>query len=262
MRISLSVDLSGAIEKLNELERKQVPFATTLALTKTAKLTQVAEEREIATIFDRPKPFTLRSVFIRPATRKRPWAEVALKGSKDSAGVSRDSSGSPVRTLFHHTEGGARALKPFENLLQARGLMPQGWYAVAGNSIPRDQYGNVPSGIINRVLSQLQAHSAYQLERNETAKSRARQFKSKTKRLQRYFVVRPGNPRLIPGIWERTSFGFGSSIRPLFIYVQRAPRYSKRWRFDEIVKRTVELNFESQFKTALQHAIATAKSGK
>jgi hypothetical protein len=140
--------------------------------------------------------------------------------------------------------------------------MPRGWYAVPGRDINLDQYGNVPSGLINRVLSQLQAHSVYQIDRNESAASKARQYRSRTKRLQRYFVVLPGdlkNSRLVPGIWERTSLGFGSAIRPLFIYVRGPLKYRKRLHFNEIVAKTVDAQIGFQFKRGVLEAQRTAK---
>ena len=253
------------------LAKKQIPAATMYALTKTAKDAQAAVEKELPKVFDRPTPYTLRAIRTSPATKRKLVAEVLIKDGKTSAGVSRDKSGKPVKSLFHHVEGVARARKPFENLLQARGLMPQGWYAIPGKAIPRDQYGNVPSGIINRVLSQLQAHSVYHMDRNESAKSKARQMSAKRKVFQRYFVIMPGTllgARLHPGIWERTYVGAKlvgptqrghGSIRPLFIYVRQAT-YTKRLPFDAIVERTVAKRFRANFDEGAQWARDTARA--
>lgn len=261
MKLDVRLDLKAVEQAMDNLAKEQIPFATAYALTQVAKASQKAVEEAMPRHLDRPTPFTLRATFTRPATKKRLFAEVQIKDGKATAAGSRDSSGKPIKQLGHQVEGGTRPRKPFENLLQARGLMPQGWYAVPGKDIPLNQYGNVPSGIINRVLSQLQAHSVYQMDRNESAKSKARQFKSKTKRLQRYFVVMPGShPRLIPGIWERTSFGFGASIRPLFIYVQRPPTYQKRLPFSQIVARTVSAQLASKFHEGFELARSTARA--
>jgi hypothetical protein len=263
VKISVETDVKAAQAALVNLAKKQIPFATAYALTQTAKDAQAAVEKELPKVFDRPTPYTLRAIRTSPATKRKLVAEVLIKDGKTSAGVSRDSSGKPVKSLFAQVQGGSRAKKPFENLLQARGLMPQGWYAVPGKSIPLNQYGNVPGSIITRVLSQLQAHSVFNMDRNESAASKGRQYRSKSKRLQRYFVVMPGTSlgaRLAPGIWERTSFGFGSSIRPLFIYVQQAPRYTKRLPFDAIVERTVAARIEANFYKGAQLAAQTARA--
>jgi hypothetical protein len=260
MKLDVSVDLKGFEAAMDNLAKEQIPFATAYALTQTAKLAQKAVEDAMPRYLDRPTPFTRRAVFTRPATKRRLLAEVQIKDGKATAAGGRDSSGKPIKQLGHQVEGGVRPYKQFELLLQSRGLMPRGWYAIPGKDIPLNQYGNVPSGIINRVLSQLQAHSVMYIDRNESAASKARQAKSKTKRLQRYFVVMPGgHTRLIPGIWERTSFGFGQSIRPLFIYVQKAPQYSKRLPFHDIVRRTVERELPGMFRKGAEIARATAK---
>jgi hypothetical protein len=260
MRLDVSVDLKGFEAAMGALVKEQIPFATAYALTQTSKLAQKAVEEAMPRYLDRPTPFTRRAVFTRPATKRRLLAEVQIKDGKATAAGSRDSSGKPIKQLGHQVEGGTRPLKPFERLLQTRGLMPRGWYAVPGKDVPLNQYGNVPSGIINRVLSQLQAHSVMYLDRNESAASKGRQSRSKTKRLQRYFVIMPGaQPRLIPGIWERTSFGFGAAIRPLFIYVQSPPTYAKRLPFNDIVRRTVEKELQGMFRKGAELAARTAR---
>jgi hypothetical protein len=260
VQLSVTVDLKGFNRAMDSLAKDQIPFATAYALTQTAKLAQREVENAMPRYLDRPTPFTRRAVWTRSATKRRLLAEVAIKDGKATAAGARDAQGKPIKQLGHQVEGGTRPYKQFELLLQSRGMMPRGWYSVAGKDIPKDQYGNIPSGIINRVLSQLQAHSVYNMDRNESAASKARQFKSRTKRLARYFVVMPGgHPTLIPGIWERTSFGFGASIRPLFIYVQAAPKYRKRLPFNQIVQRTVEKELAGMFWKGMQVAQATAK---
>lgn len=245
---------------LDNLAAKHIPYATANALNEVGKIAQAKVEEAMPRVFDRPTPFVRKSIWTQRATPKRQWVEVRVKDARPTAGISR-SKGIPVNAIAHHVEGGIRTRKPFENLLQARGLMPRGWYTVAGKDVPLDQYGNVPASVINRVLSQLQAHSAYSLEKNESATSKAKQYKAKRKRLQRYFVAMPGTPlgaRIGPGIWERTTFGFGSAIRPLFIYV-RSVSYSKELPFAHIIKQVVEQNFAREFGKAIAYEIAHAK---
>lgn len=262
MRLSVKTDITEAVKMLDGLGKEQVPFATAYALTQTSKAAQREVEREVPRVFDRPTPYSLRGFYTKPATKRRLSSEVGIKDGTPAAGISRSAGGKPVKALGHHTTGEPRPRKPFENLLQARNLMPRGWYAIPGRDVTLDQYGNVPPGLLNRVLSQLQAHSIVNNDRNESASSKGRQYRSRTKRLQRYFVVMPGDPRnarLVPGIWERTSFGFGSSIRPLFIYVKSTPRYRRRLDFNGIVERTVSAQIRFQFRRGMQIAKATAR---
>lgn len=256
MRIGVTVDVSGAIERLTDLERRQVPFAIVKALTNTAQAAQREVEREIPSVFDRPTPFTLRSVYVRPATKSRLYAEVKLK---DTA-----AKGNPaVRWMAPQVHGGARPLKAFEKLLQRAGVMPGGWYAVPTRNAPTDQYGNVRGSMIMQILSQL--HASRDPTANESATVRAKRNDGRSrakKRLSRYFSVQPGRERtrhLAPGIWERVQFGFGQSVRPVVLFVSRAPRYKVRLKFDRIVVRTVDAQIGFQFRRSLQFALATAK---
>ena len=60
MAISIDVraDIKGAVKYLNRVQRKQVPFATALALTRTAQDVAKAETAQISKKLDRPTPFT------------------------------------------------------------------------------------------------------------------------------------------------------------------------------------------------------------
>jgi hypothetical protein len=256
MLLNVETNLKEAQQALDKLVAEQIPFATAYALTQTAKAAQREVEKEIARVFDRPTPFTLQAVRTKPATKTRQSAEVLLK---DFA-----AKGNPaVRWLRAEVYGGARKQKAFERLLSWSGAMPAGWYAVPTKYAPIDAYGNVSGAQINRILSQLQ--SRRDLSQNESAaqKTKRNSMGNRSKqRLARYFAVLPGRTRtghLTPGIYERIGFGFGSAVRPIFIYTQKAPRYSPRLRFDRIVSATVDAQLAFQFKRGVQIAQATAK---
>jgi hypothetical protein len=256
MQLKIEVDTSGAEKKLNQLVRSQIPFATAYALTQSAKAAQGEIEKEIGRVFDRPTPFTRQAVRIRPATKTRLVSEVKLK---DEA-----VKGNPaVRWLVAQVRGGARTSKGFELLLQRAGVMPRGWFAVPTKYAPLDQYGNVPASQINKILSQLQASRDPGTRESQALKVRRNSIGNRSKkRLARYFAVLPGsarNARLSPGIWERVQFGFGSSVRPIFIYSSRAPKYGRRLNFDHIVRDTAKIQFSLQFKRGMALAFSTAK---
>ena len=251
MKIDVSVDLKAFNAAMDGLAKDQIPFATAYALTQTAKAAQGEVEREIARVFDRPTPFTRQAIRIRPATKKRLQSEVLIKdyAAKGNAAV---------KWLLAQVYGGPRNLKAFERLLSWSGAMPAGWYAVPTSYAPLDQYGNVSGGTINKILSQLRA--SRDLSTNESATKRA--ARNAKQRAGRYFAVLPGRERtrhLKPGIYERASFAFGSSVRPIFIYTQNAPRYRPRLKFDKIVRDTVQAQIGLQFKRGFALAARTAK---
>lgn len=262
MKLSIKVDTSKAEKMLDGLARDQIPFATAYALTQTAKAAQSEVEKAIPRVFDRPTKFTEHAVYTRPATKARLWAEVKLK---DTA-----VKGNPaVRYLFPETQGGTRNVKGFERLLQrangrfSGGVMPSGWYAVPTRFAPLDMYGNVPGAAINRILSQLQASRDPGTRETAAAKRKRNSIRSRARsRPARYFAVMPGsgiNSHLAPGIWERVTFGFGSAIRPILLYVRRAPRYRKRLDFTRIVVTTVDAQIGFQFRRGFALASRTAR---
>lgn len=254
IQLSVRVELREAMKALENLRNDQIPFAIAYSLTQCAKAAQQDVTREIGRVFDRPTPFTLAAVRVKPATKRDLVAEVKLK---DEA-----FKGNPaVRWLIAQVRGGARNRKGFEKLMQRAGVMPGGWYAVPTSNAPLDRYGNVPGSIINRILSQVQA--SRDVLTRETAASRARNTRRAIKRREgRYFAAVPGNPRtkhLKPGIYERVTFGFGNAIRPVFLFQSTPPSYSKRLPFEDIVQRAVARELVSQFKRGFELARATQR---
>ena len=68
--LSVKVDTKDATRRLNAVQRKQVPFATAVAITRTADAVVRAEKRGTHKHFDRPTPFTEKA-FTRIPARKR-----------------------------------------------------------------------------------------------------------------------------------------------------------------------------------------------
>jgi hypothetical protein len=253
MQYDVRAELKEALGYLAFLRRDQIPFATAYALTKTAEAAKVDVEREIVKVFDAPTPYTQRAVFIRPAQKNRLVAQVKLKD--------QSVKGIPaVRYLIHHIEGTQRQRKGFEEQLIRNGVMPPNMYAIPTKNAPMDRYGNVPRGIINRILSQLQAQR--DSTANESAESKRRYLARRRKRNERYFVAYPGRAKtahLTPGIWERVEFGFGGSIRPVFVFTNTAPKYSKRFRFYETVERSIAQNLRAKFEEGFRVADRTKR---
>lgn len=251
----IQYDVRGSIAEieshLTSLGREQVPYATVVALTRSAKFAQAELTRELGRVFDRPTRYTQSAVFVRPATKARMWAEVKIKDET--------VKGNPaVRYLIAQIQGGSRGVKGFEKLLQRNGVMPVGWYAVPTKYIGLDAYGNVPGGVIVKILSQLQASRDSLTNENLKAK-RKRNAKA---RAGRYFVALPGRQRtkhLKPGIYERLGTAFGSGLRPVMLFVPRAPRYAKRFRFFEIADQTARMRFPIEFAIAMREALRTAR---
>ena len=81
--MQIGIDVRKALKplkrSLTDLQAKQVPFATASALTAVAKLAQAAEKDALHSIFDRPTPFTVSSIAVRPARKTDLTAVVFVK---------------------------------------------------------------------------------------------------------------------------------------------------------------------------------------
>lgn len=242
-----------AIEKhLTSLAKDQVPFATALALTKTAQFVQRKIIDEMSRAFDRPKKYTLNSTWVRPATKRSLWAEVKIK---DAA----FKSAPPIRWISHNIRGGGRKRKGFESALIRAGAMPANSWAVPSRFAMLDGHGNLATSEINRMLSDLKARR--DPLQNSTSASRGRRKRSRTKRPTFYFSTYPVTPRTVhlkPGVYKRTHFGFGAAIKPVILFTG-AQRYRKRFRFFEIAEQTGRMRWPIEFGLAMRQAMRTAR---
>ncbi|TXL70114.1 hypothetical protein FHP25_35930 [Vineibacter terrae] len=229
-------NIPNVLKTLTQFQREQVPFATIVAMTRTAQALKEVHITEINRVFDRPTPWTLNGLYVQPATKRRPEAavyfrEFAPKGTP---------AGKYLRPQMH---GGQRRHKGMERLLQGKGLLPPGMYVVPGQGAEVDAYGNMSRGQIIKILSYLRAFGevGYLANRSRRTKSRG------TRRREHYFVGSPGGAPL--GVWQRK----GDGIVPVMIFVQ-APQYPVRYRFQEVSARTAAFHFPPHFWHALAQA--------
>lgn len=249
IRIGLRIDSDQIKRILDGVVKDQVPFATAKALTGTAQLVKKALITEMSSAFDRPTPYTLRSLFLSPAKKTKLEARVWLK---DDAG-----KGTPAtKYLLPQIEGGGRRHKRFERALAAVGLLPQGMYVVPGEAAKMDAYGNMARGQVVQILSALKAAETYA---GHSANRTARSAKRKGRKLAEYFVGNPGGGDGKPtGVWQRFGFAYGSAVKPVAIFT-RQPQYRVRYKFYDIAEHVVTTEFESQFNAAVATAMATAR---
>jgi len=218
---------------------RDAEFAAVVALTRTARAAREELQAEMPVIFDRPTRFTLNSVYVKPATKQDP---VALVGFREFAG-----KGTPAaKYLLPQVEGGPRRPKRFERALMNAARMPKGMFAVPGQGADLDGYGNMNRGQITKILSALRASSDPTQNRGK-GKGRGK------RRRETYFAAVPGDLRtrhLPPGIYKRDN----ADTVPVLAFV-RPPTYRPRFRFAEIVTRTVEQRFAVEFQIALAQAV-------
>ena len=290
MQIDVRVDLKNAERYLQGLRKDQVPFATAYALTQTAKDSQQRIVDDMRRSFDRPKPFTLNGTFVSPATKSRLEATVKLKDGYARGGGENSKRGTPDKYLRAQVQGGARRNTAFERMLIHNGLMPPGYFAIPTNLAPRDAFGNVPPGYYTRIMSQLGVGDEFQRARRgkqkprrpmsvgpikrkqqDASKRAAKEAKARATKLLKpkatpkypifnVYPKREKNKHLTPGIYERLTSGFGKTLRPLFIYVDKPPTYKVRLEFDRIVRDTIALRLRANFEKGYALADATKRT--
>lgn len=124
--VNVRADVKQVERMLTDLQKKQIPFATALALTRTAQDVQAEVQASMDKQLDRPTPFTKRGVAIKRATKSKLVSEVFIK---------------PIQAgyLGYQIEGGTRH--------------PKGKAVVVPVGTRKNKYGNMPKGALKRLLA-------------------------------------------------------------------------------------------------------------
>lgn len=128
--LSVKADIRKVAKALDDVARKQLPFATAQAINATAEKVRIAERDNLLEVIDGPTPFTLNSVAVKRATKSNPVALVYVK---------------PVAAAY---------LLPYEiggkNKLNSKALLKP-----VGAKV--NQYGNLPRNLVKRIASKQNA---------------------------------------------------------------------------------------------------------
>lgn len=236
--ITIKVDTSEIERKLNDLGKKQMPFASALALNDTANDMNDAVKDEMKISFDRPTRWTMNAFFVKRATKSRLAAVLRRKDA-----VERRSY---LETQVH---GGVRPQTGLERLLSSRlkfaGIVQS---AIPARGARLDKHGNWSGGQRNQVLSAIQAQR--DKRSNTTAAS-----KKRSPRRARYFVPRPGS-KLSPGVYQAMARG---KVKKVLNITDSGARYRKRFHFYEETERMARHVFAGHLSTRLLKALRTAR---
>lgn len=248
----IEVKATSNIEQLSralrELGEKQLPKTLARAATLTAYEVRDKIVEHLNKDFDQPTQVTLKSLYIKSANPKTQTAKVWFKDSFNS-GIPAD------KYLQPQVQGGQRGHKRFEKALIARGLMESGEYAIPTKDV-LDAFGNVKGGFSLKVLSGL---GAAETTAGTTANASGSRRSKKKGNARRFFIAKISNTR---GVWERKSTAFGVGIRPVFIFVTKAPTYTQRLDFFGISQQVVGDRYLTNFGRAIDDAIRWAKEKK
>lgn len=251
--LKIEVDADNLLARqFTEIEQKNLPFATMQAVNATAFAIRQSWADVAPRVFDRPVPLTIKAAQYEKATKARPYAVVKLRDEASGGNP-------PAKYLLTEVEGGVRRKTGLELLLQAKGAMPAGMFAVPGQGAELDAYGNLKKGQISAVLSRLGARQ--DPLQNETEVSRDRRRKRAAKRGTRggeYFALSTKRGRMLPGIYQRFATGFGSAVKSLVIFV-RSTRYKPRYDIFGLAQRSWDKLMPFHFARELEKAIQSSK---
>lgn len=246
INIEARPDIESLSRAMRLIGERQLPFAMLLTATKLAQRVKRGELDVMAQRLDRPTPTTMKSLYVKAATKSKPEARTFFKDAW--------TSGIPADTYLQQAvKGGARRHKRFEKALISKGLMSASQYAIPAPSVT-NQFGNVSRGVMMKILSALSAaetSSGFTANASDSARSKRKG------NAQRYFA---GEIDGTQGIWERKKMAFGDAVRPIFIYSDAEPQYRTMIPFFQIADNIVKANYMAEFQSAMDHVMATART--
>lgn len=236
---------------LSRVQREQLPYATFLAVNATAVEAVQYNQRAMARLLDRPKPFTVRGLYPRKGKYRRGNRAAGLGVATAEASLMwREFAGGGTAAgdyLQPQVFGRPRGPKRHETLLRGRGLLGPGRYLVPAPGQRLNQYGNLPKATYVRLLSAVRAST--DSGQNRTARSAAR-----NPRRRDFFVPKRGG-KLSNGVWERKASG---QIKPVLIEVYQ-PQYRRRYDFFSLSEQFVRRQLPINMRAAMARAIRTAR---
>lgn len=245
IEIRVTDNLKEVTKGLDSWAKRQVPFATARALTRTGQDAAKELKSVFGDVFSGVSPFVANSPFSTVATKARPEVTVGVRDQNKGRA-------SPADYVKEHFAGGPRGNKPMEKAMHALGAMPAGWLAVPGSGLKLDRNGNPNRKQVVEILGALKAGM--------------RVFSGRGKRMQdvAYFVrpaqgaTAPQVRHLRPGIYRRTGAGKNARLVQMFAFVRQAD-YSKVIDLPRLARSVVARRFNAHFADELAKAMATAR---
>ncbi len=220
MAKNMKIDgLTETISMLNRVKDEQVPRVASKELTSIMYKVRESLQKHMKGVFHNPVRYTLSAIMVWRATPEKLKASVFVRDQATKGTP-------PIKYLRPNIEGGQRNQKRSEKLLANLGIIESDEYLVP-YKVKLNQYGNVSTGVIQRVLSGLRAQSDdYQ---NSPARGGTYRGTRRGRKVQRrYFAVRR----------HGTSIIFESTARrkvPLFLSRRKAV-YQPIFRFYEVAE--------------------------
>jgi hypothetical protein len=293
--LTVRVDLEPMKAQMNDLQREQVPFAASLALTGVAGHAQASTVEQIRAKLHMPTRYTLDALFIKPARKDKLESMVYVKDGKGarrytdsrfpSLGSQFVAEGLNAKKVIGHLfKGGSRDWKGIEWRFKERGLLPRGMAMVPGDGCPLDANGNVAKDFLMQMLAYFEAFR--DTKQNMSADRRSEYLKRQTQIAGRpansagaiingieYFVSRGKGQwfgggswkrgrlqHLPPGIWQRVQHGRSgrSFVRPMLMFVRQPTGYRRYFDLEATAQQAMARHWQAEWNRAFEIAMRTA----
>ena len=232
MHMSVIAETKQLSKYLDNVQIKQLPFATMMALNDVAFDARSYTQKSLPRRFDRPTPAMVKSVQVQKAKKKTLTATVGFAGLGFKSSRWQESS---AEIMDRHIRGGTR--------------MPNGKHLripsdTKGGGLKLNKYGNIggKKAKIAKMIGNNDQFFEGIPKGDYSAKDR--------------------------GIWERTPSNSkrksNKKHKASGKIVQRIAyepftQYSKRYPFEKIVQLAVNKNYKKRFDSAINKALRTAR---
>ena len=221
IQLSIDQDLKG-FERFTKNYRKQLPFASSVALNSTGFDIRQALNKGTLGAFDKPTTFTQKAFL---TTKSKKTNLVVHVFAKDKEGSDA------ARYLRFGVQGGARPPKGFERYFS--GLPNDGTtarYFMPTRQTKRDGKGNITRATLKKLSTRVTTGTA--------------------------FIGTPRNSTRPPGLYVREK---NNKLSAKFITTSSKPTYTGRFNIEAIAGKVVQRRFNQHFDKAMSKVIATAK---
>lgn len=238
MEVSIFSNIDEVMKGLNDLEKRQLPFAIMKATNDLAFDYWDKQKKEVGGKLSWKNEKAPNTIRILKATKQRPYAEIFV-----------DESHWGYYALMQHFNGGDRHRKGLEKRMIAKGYMYKWEILTPSPGI------SVKAGTYNQIIAQLKLDDEVGYLANETKRSRDKKHKGKTS--LRFFVITgKSKSPLAPGIYARMP---GVETPVCMLRISEKPNYKQRFNMESTLLKVYDRRGNEYFKKALEYAISTAK---
>ena len=241
IRFTIDEDITKLSNRLSNIQRQQLPFATALAMTRTVQGLEREQRKEMRRVFDKPVRWTMNSLAKQTANKKHKPINARVFFKEDAP------KGTPAcKYLTPNIEGGMRRQKRHEVLLSRK--LGATIFTAPAKDAPINAAGNITGGNYTRILAALQSFEEVGFQGNSTTKSRKR-----NKAVRGYYVAHKDGRAT--GVRQRV----GNESKQILNFTTKAPSYSKRYDFYGLGDRYINKFLPSNFRSALRLALRSPK---